>query len=424
MRYFGNSAWMFAEQMMKLISAVFVGVYVARYLGPFEYGVLTYSLAIVAAFMAASKLGMESILVREIAKNPVNVREYMGTAFYLIFFATFGCFLILSAYVIFFEKSSQYQIYIWVISAGYFFQIGYVVDYAYQGKVKAKYSSIAKVLALILSSILKIYLVFIGADLFLFVIAYVVDFFLISFFLGLSWLINDKIFFLSGFQRRLVKPLLESAWPLVLSSVAALLYMRTDQIMINKMLGSYDLGLYSAATRIYEAWIVIPFIISISLLPAIVALKKNKPEIYNYSLVKLFILVFWPGVIVAIVSWCFGSEIINIVFGKAYSAADGVFFIIMWTAPFVALGGMTTRYLTVENMEKKIANRTLLSLGVNIVLNFYLIPLYGIEGAATATLISTLLANYFIDYMDKDLKELRVIKNKALLLGAGSFFSK
>ncbi len=424
MRYFVNSVWMFAEQMMKLISAVFVGVYVARYLGPSDYGELTYSLAIVAAFMAASKLGMDSILVREVAKNPAHVREYMGTAFYLIFFATLGCFSILSLYVLFFEKSSQEQGYIWIISAGYFFQLGYVIDYTYQGKVKAKYSSIAKVLALILSSMLKIYLVFIGADLFLFVIAYVVDFFIISFFLGISWLINGKTCFLSGFQWRLVKPLLESAWPLILSSAAALLYMRADQIMIKNMLGSHDLGLYSAATRIYEAWIVVPFIISLSLLPAIVALKKNQPEIYNRSLVKLFVLVFWPGVIVAVVCWFLGSEIINIVFGKAYLAADGVFLIIMWTAPFVALGGMTTRYLTVENMEKKIANRTLLSLGVNVALNFYLIPAYGIEGAATATLISTILANYFIDYIDKDLEELRTIKNKAFLLGMGRAFEK
>ena len=70
MRYAQNSAWMLAEYALKIISAIFVTIYVARYLGPEQFGLLSYALAIVAIFMAVSRLGMESILVRDIAKYP------------------------------------------------------------------------------------------------------------------------------------------------------------------------------------------------------------------------------------------------------------------------------------------------------------------------------------------------------------------
>lgn len=88
----------------------------------------------------------------------------------------------------------------------------------------------------------------------------------------------------------------------------------------------------------------------------------------------------------------------------------------MWTAAFTALGSVSTRYLTVEGMEKKIASRTVLALVLNVGLNFLLIPQYGIEGAAIATLITIVTANYLINYIDKELKQLLNICNKAITL--------
>ena len=201
---------------------------------------------------------------------------------------------------------------------------------------------------------------------------------------------------------------------MVLSALAIILYMRTDLIMIKNILGTHDAGLYSAATRIYEGWIMIFVIISVSLLPVIVKLKKGSAEQYVKRLSQLFTLLFWGAMLGAVFATLYGEEIIYLAFGKEFAESTTVFVIVMWSAPFAAMGSLTARYLVVEGMEKKILFRTVVALIINVSLNMILIPLYGIEGAAIATLIAMISGNYMINYFDKDLRDLVAVCNKGI----------
>lgn len=414
MRYFKNSSWMMAEYGLRIVSAIFVSIYVARYLGPEQFGVLSYALAIVAIFMAVSRLGMESILVRDLAKYPQQAKAYMSTAFGLMVIAALAGLVILSTLVYFFESDPQTKIYIWIIATSLLFQTLLVVDYAFQAQVKAKYASIAKSIALAVSSSIKVYLVWIEADLQAFAIAHAFDHLIIAIMLVSMHIAQKQQSFLSGFDRNLVKPLLKSAWPMVLASLATIVYMRIDQIMIKNMLDAYQLGLYSAASKIYEGWIVITYVISISLLPAIIRAREHSQQVYSRGLTALFSLVFWLSIFVAAFVTVLGVDLIEIAFGKAYEGAASSLIIIMWTSAFASLGFVSARYLTVEGMENKIFFRTLMALLLNVILNFLLIPIYGIEGAAISTLISIIFSSYVLDYFDPALKQQLTIKNKAL----------
>jgi O-antigen/teichoic acid export membrane protein len=138
MRYFKNSSWMLAEHGLRVISSIFVGIYVARYLGPEQFGVLSYALAIVTIFMAVSRLGMDSILVRDLAKFPEQAKEYMGTAFGLMVVVAIACLVILSTLIYFFESDTQTKIYIWIIATGILSQTLLVVDYGFQSQARSK----------------------------------------------------------------------------------------------------------------------------------------------------------------------------------------------------------------------------------------------------------------------------------------------
>jgi len=407
---------MFAEYFLKIISAIFVTIYIARYLGPESFGILSYALAIVSIFMALTRLGMESILVRELAKFPEQAKANMGTAFMLMLIAAIAGLAVLSILIYFFESDPHTKIYIWIIATGLIFQTFFVVDYGFQAQVKAKYSSIAKSIALGLSSLIKVSFVWMHADLFLFAVAYALEYTIIALMLIVTHIIKRQPSFLFEFQNKLAKSLLKSAWPMVLSAVSAMLYMRVDQIMINNMLDAHQLGLYAAATKIYEGWIIVPYILSISLLPAIVKLKSSSPKNYEINLTKLFSLVFWSGIVVAVITTLGGEWVIRFTFGEAFAGAASVLAIVMWTAAFTSLGSVTARYLTVEGMEKKIAFRTIVALVTNIIMNLILIPIYGIEGAAVATLVTIFIANYLINYTDKELKQLVNVCNNAILL--------
>ena len=324
--------------------------------------------------------------------------------------------IVLSVIIWNFEENIETKLYIFLLSISLFFQTVLVIDYNFQGRVKSKYSTLSKSSALLVSSFIKIYLVLVEAELTHLVIAFMLDHLITATFLVAMHIYKKQPNFIFKFDIALARSLLKSAWPMTLSALAIMLYMRVDQIMIKNMLDVHQLGLYAAATRIYEGWIIIPYVISMSLIPAIVHLKSQSIDIYESRLTQLFSFLIWLGIFSALSTYFFGDWLINIAFGHEYIASASVLNIIMWSSVLTAIGSVTSRYLTVENMEKKIATRSVLGLLINILLNMILIPVYGINGAAIATLVTLLIVNYFINYLDDELNQLLRICNNAFFL--------
>jgi O-antigen/teichoic acid export membrane protein len=296
------------------------------------------------------------------------------------------------------------------------FQPFQVIDCSFQAQIKAKYSSLAKSIALAISSLIKIYLVEIEANLLVFAIVYALDQVFIALFLLNVHFLKQQQSFLFSFDRTLVKPLLTSAWPMAMHALAGVLLMRVDQIMIQNMLDSRQLGLYAAATKFYEAWLIIPYILSVSLLPAIVKLKSRSKEVYEVNLARLIALLFWSGIIVAIFATIYSGNLILLAYGEEYIDAEAVIPIVIWAGAFTAVGSVSGRYLLVEHMEKKLAFRTIVAVVINIILNLVLIPNMGIKGAAMSTLVTIIFSNFLIIYLDKQLKQLASICSRAVLL--------
>lgn len=413
-RYIFNSSWMLAEQLLRIISGVLVGIYVARYLGPEQFGMLSYVLAISAFILSTTRLGMDSVLIRELINNPEKNKVLMGTAFWLMMSAALACYLVAAIGILLMDDLSSIKIYAYIVSASAFFTTFLVIDYFFQSQIKAKYSAICKTLTLLLLSMVKIGLIFAEAELLWFVIASLLEHVVLAILLLVVVYKVRDISFLKHFNLDDARSMLRSAWPMVLSAVALLIYMRIDQIMIRNMLGLHEVGIYSAAVKIYESWIVLPYIITISLLPAIVKLKKTDEVNYRRRLTQLFRLVIWMSILAAVVVSLISEPLMVIAFGEQYRASAAVVNIVMWTAVFASMGSVSARYFNVEKMEKKIALRTALAAVINIALNLALIPNYGINGAAVATLACTFFANYIMDWFDKDLRVLLKIKHRAL----------
>ncbi|MGC9070393.1 MAG: oligosaccharide flippase family protein, partial [Elusimicrobiales bacterium] len=98
-KYAKNTGWLFFDQLVRMIVGFFVGVWVARYLGPEKYGIFSYALAFVAIFQGIAKLGLDGIVVRELVKYPEKRDELLGTSFWLKFIGgviTFSIILIIA----------------------------------------------------------------------------------------------------------------------------------------------------------------------------------------------------------------------------------------------------------------------------------------------------------------------------------------
>ena len=405
---------MFGEQVLRIIAGLFVGIYVARYLGPEQFGVYSYALAFVALFGAIAKLGLDSIVVRDLVNHPQEREVYLGTAFWLKLIGAILTMGLLAIAVQFTGNDATTKLYIFIIASGMIFQSFDVVDFYFQSKVLAKYVSIAKLIQLALSSVLKLYFIYIQADLFWFVLVSLVDQISLAFSLLFAYW-RQKIGSLFGcFDLGTAKAMLNNSWPLILSGIAVTLYMRIDQIMLKEILGEREVGLYSAAVRLSEAWNFVPVIITASLFPAIVNAKKISQEIYHKRLQRLCTLMTWLAIAVALPMTFLADWLVILLYGQHYREAGSVLAIHIWGAVFVFLGVASGVFFTVERYTKKSFYRTALGAVSNVLLNLALIPHYGINGAAIATVLSQFIANYFYDFFDGSTRDLFVIKLRAL----------
>lgn len=415
-KYLKNTSWIFLEQFVKLCAIFIVNIFIARYLGPEKYGVLSLSVSVVAIALTVSRLGMESVLIRELIGNTSKAAVYITTAFSLIFTAGIFCIFLLYLILKLINVDKDTFNYIIFLSLSLIPQAFLVFDYYFQSQVKAKYSSLAKSLALVISAVFKLYLISVKASLLALIAAILFESILIAIFLFYIYLKKQSTPFQIKFDKVVASKLLKCSFPMLLASLTTVLYMRVDQLMIKAMLGNFDLGVYSAVSRLYELWVMVSVVLCASLLPAIVRLKEQALSSYEHNMVLFFRVVVGASLFVAVLSSIFANELIQLLFGQLYMGGVLPFKILMWSSVFASIGSVTMRYLVVEKLERKVAQRTAVALGVNVVMNFILIPIVGLSGAAISTLISLLIANYIIDFFDKDLHQLLRLKNRAIFL--------
>lgn len=396
-RYFANTSWMFGEQMLRIVSGLLVGIWVARYLGPEQLGLFSYALAFVSIFSGLAKLGLDGIVVRDLVNHPHQRDVYLGTAFWLKFVGAFIMLGFVALATLFTSNDHTTNLYVFIIASGIIFQSFEVVDFYFQSQVLSKFVSICKITQLAVSSVLKVYFVLTGADLIWFVVVTLADQALLALTLFIAYRYQRFGSFYQHFDFILAKKLIKDSWPLIFSSLAVAVYMRIDQIMIKEMLGDKEVGIYSAAVRLSEIWYFIPVIITSSLFPAIVSAKKISEELYYTRLQRLYTLMVWIAIAIALPITFLGGWLVTLLYGEAYRAAGQVLMIHVWAGVFVFLGVASGSWFTNENLQQYLFYRTVLGALINVVLNLALIPRLGVVGAAIATVIAQSMAALFFD---------------------------
>ena len=413
-KYFANTSWLLGERALRIAVSLFVGIYVARYLGPERFGLLSYALSFVGIFVALATLGLDEVVVRELIKTPEQREKILGTSFLLKLVGTLLMWAAILVAIPLTENDLQTNILIIIIAFGTVFQAFNVIDLNFQAKVKSKYVVHAQFVQLIISSIVKIILVVNEAPLIWFASVSSLDVIVLAMGLVFAYLYNGDNIFSWKWSFETSKYLLHDSWPLILAGVVISVYMKIDQVMIKEMLGAKEVGLYAAAVKLSEAWYFIPMAIASSLFPAIINAKVYQKEVYYQRLQKLYDLMVWIAIAIALPTTFLSTLVVEFLYGKEYLGSSSVLIIHIWTAVFVFLGVASSKYLLAENFIKKTFYRTFIGALLNIIMNYYLIGIIGIQGAAISTLVSHFFAAYFYDILDKDLRIMFIMKTKSL----------
>jgi len=138
-KYFLNTSWLFFERIIGMAATFFVGVYVARYLGPANFGLLSYAGSFVGLFMALSTLGLDGIVVRELVKDEKRRDELLGTTFVLKVIGSVLVIGMLAIAIRFTNNDNFTNLFIFIIAIGTIFQSFDIIKFYFQAKVLSKY---------------------------------------------------------------------------------------------------------------------------------------------------------------------------------------------------------------------------------------------------------------------------------------------
>jgi polysaccharide transporter, PST family len=400
-RILGNINWLTFESIFKNLVGVFVFALVARYLGPEQFGLMSYALAFVALFSFLSSLGLEGIFVRDIVSNPDKKAEYLGSTFFLKILGSLTMVFVVGLAIFIVEPENQLiQLFVVILTFSHIFKSFYVIDLWFQSKVQSKYSVYSRSSAFFIISLTKITLILVGAPLVIFIMVMALEAFLVSVFLIYFYSKRGEIAFRKWkIKIDVMKALLKDSWPLMLSSIAIIIYMRLDQIMIGNIMGEAQVGIYSAAVKISEAWYIIPGVITTSVFPSIISTCKKNKKSYLKKIQILYDGFLWFTIPSALIITLIAPFIINLLYGTDYALAANILSVHIWAGIFVFWGYVNGKYLIVENHTKIMLKITVIGAILNIILNLILINLFGAFGAAIATLISQIFTGTILIYL-------------------------
>lgn len=414
--YINNFNWLFVEKIIRVLGGVFVGIWVARYLGPVDYGVISYGLAFIAFFSWVSHLGLIQIVVRELTKYPDKSNQILGSAFLLKIIGAVISICLIAISVVAIKPDDDLMILVIVLlSITYFFQAFEVIDYYYQAKVLSKYSAFSRSVAFISSSAVKIYLIYAGYSVAYFVMASVLEALLVAALLVYLFLENGHAIRAWRFNLSLAKNLLKDSWPLMVSVFLISIHLKIDQVMIDSMISIKAVGIYSVAVTLSQAWVFVPAIAVSTLLPYFISLKERDEIAFRRRLMQLLSCMFWIGVLVGVGALCIGKEAIIFLFGNEYSGAHDALTYNIWGGIFVAQGMASSIWMIAENQQVFRLYVQIMAVCVNIVLNIVLIPILGIQGAAISTFLTHFLATWVFGMFFRELRMITFMMIKAAL---------
>lgn len=387
-RYLHNTGWFLFMRVFTLVIAFFTTIYVIRYLGPENYGTLSYAVSFVSLFGFIASLGIDQVVYRELVKRPEDEGEILASAVGLKLAGGLTATLLTIATAIFIGVTQIELILIAIVSLTLFGAAGQLISYAYQARVQSKYPALIVLATSIILAIAKLLVIFFDKGIIFFALVLLLESILYAIFFVFSYQRHFKKFSEWKITKKTSTVLLTTSWPLMLSTVSIMIYARIDQVMLKHYIDTTAVGIYDAAVRLADVWYLIPNIILAALFPAIINAQKTSSSLFRKRIHMCAALLVGLNLLIIIPTNLLAPHIIETLFGSSFIGTADVLTIYIWSLIGFSLGQLMNTYLIAENYIYIYLYTSVGTVIVNVLLNIWWIPLYGVNGAALATLVS------------------------------------
>lgn len=309
----------------------------------------------------------------------------------------------------------ELHLYVTIVTTSSVFLAFDVADYWFQSKVQAKHVVLARGVAFTICASLRVLMMMMLAPLAAFIV--ISAFELIAMGVALAAIYHLKVGSLIAWRYSAAhaRDLIRDSWPLMLSAIMIMVYMKIDQIMIGEMLSDQEVGIYAAAVRIVEIWYVLPMLLATSIFPTLFRTRMTDMDLYFIRLQYFFDVNVLIALVLAVTLALSAGPLLNLFFGSQFASASTVLQIYAWGLLFVFLLVGTGQHLIAENQTRFALIRNIMGAVINISLNFILIPSHGIEGAAWASLAAFLTSGYLVNIFTPRMRLIFVMQTKSLL---------
>ena len=400
---FKNASWIIGCKIVQSFISLIIGLITARYLGPSNFGIISYVSSVVAFAVPIMQLGLNQILVREFIKNPKDEGKILGTSLTINIISSLFCMVGSIGFVILTNPGEKETIFVCALySLTLLFQATEITQYWFQSKLLSRYPSIATLIAYAIVAVYKIYLLITEKSIIWFALSHVFDYLIVSVILLFIYrkIGNQKLFV----NWNLAKELFSKSKYYIIPSLMVMVFHHTDRIMLNLMIDEKETGLYSAAiTCIGMTAFVFSAVIE-SARPVILEAKEKDNAIYEKRIVQLYCIITYLSLAQSIGMTLFAKPIVFLLFGPEYAKTAEILSVAVWFITFSHYGSVRNIWILAEGKQKYLAKINIAGGIINVLLNLLAIPVMGAEGAALASVITQFFTNTIMNYIVKPIR--------------------
>jgi PST family polysaccharide transporter len=411
-----NSGWLLGDRMFRLLVGLVVNAWLVRYLGAARFGLLSFAQSVVVIAGAVGALGLETILVRDLVREPGREAALLGTALRLRATAWLGTLAVAVALTTILRHGDRESVVLaLILSATALAQAFDIVDYWFQSRARVAPVVVARLVVFVASSAAKIVAIRLHAPLTTVAILLAAEVAASAVALLVAYGRAGRSAMAWRFEAPLAMRLLSDSWPLILNGAAIVVSVRVDQMILTAARGTAENGFYAAAQRLCEVVYYVPVAVMAAATPILFRSHQTSREDYAHRLQRVLAMLALAGLAAAVTVSLGAPWIVRLLFGQAFARTAPVLALLIWAAPALFMGVAQANWFIVEGRQRELMLRSIVAALISLALNLTLAPAYGAWGSALAMVVSQTFAYWILNVFFADTRPLFRMQCRALV---------
>lgn len=389
---FVNTASQIVVRFVTLAATLISIKLLTNYLGVDGVGKFNTITTYVNFLLVIADLGLFSVTVREISKNPHNEKQILSNVYVIRLISAFLMCLIAIAIILFTPyRHDPQMLYGIMIATGFLFfnLMGSIYDIILQYRLKMQFSATAEFLSKVLSLVALFIIIRLNGGFLWTVSTIALMGFLIFVF---KWYFGNKfVHFKPHYDKHIALWIFNLSWPIGIVFIVSNLFFRLDSLMLFVIKGAAAVGIYSVAYKILEVTAFIGSYFAGALKPTIAEHIDHQKEFLSNVMRKSFNIMLFLAMPVTITCAIYAKDIIIFLSNTDFVSGSPALVFLAFTLPIIFFDVLLSEILIANDERKLFIRIAVFVLLFNFVFNLIFIPKYSFMGAAWGTFISEIV---------------------------------